>query len=520
MGTTATSLKVVVGSDIKDALSGLRKVNGAVGGTVGFFGQAAASALGFGAAILGLNAAAGIATALNGAIFGMNNTLQGAHIAFTQMLGSGEAATEMLEQIKSFAKTTPFDLPQVLAGAKNLLAYGFSAEQVIPLLRDMGNVSAGLDLGAEGISRMTRALGQMKAKGRVQQEDLNQLQEVGVNTNEVFAIMAQRLGKTVPQLKKLQAAGKLDSSQFLEAFQIFSQQKFGGLMEKQSQTLVGAMSNIRDALGQAGSQAFAPFFTMVQAGALRLAEFLGTEQFAGWVSTLTSAVGQAVTAIQGLLDKFGPNPAKTIEDFFTGLGVNATITSGVVSGAFKTIAPDLAGFKALLGGLAAAWGVVTLAAAAANAAQIAAIATNPVTIIAVALALAVGLIIRYWDDIVAAFDTAKTAIWNTMRGLWENLTRFFQFVGLAMGALASGNLQNIARLGTALQNMTQGTAPIEAFPQLRGPRFGDDNPGATTGPVTIGTINVRSQDDLDYIAALVGAQEEVAAAAPPDAPGL
>lgn len=515
MGSVGASLKVVVGSDIKDATAGLNKVNSLVRGAAGFLSTAAASAFGFGAAILGLQAAAGVASALNSAIFGMNSTLQGAHIAFTTLLGSGDAATKMLDDIKQFAKTTPFDLPQVLAGARNLLAYGFAADQVLPLLRDMGNVSSGLDLGAEGISRMTRALGQMKAKGRVLAEDLNQLQEVGVNTNEVFAIMAKRMGTTVPQLKKLQEAGKLPASEFLAAFQVFSQEKFGGLMEAQSKTLVGAMSNIRDALGQAGAQAFGPFFSLVQAGALRIAQFLETERFAGWVATVSSVVGTASAKIQEFIDKVSPDAATNIENFFSGIAEAA----GKLPGVLTTIQENAPTIQAALAGIATAWGFVTAAALAASAAQVAAIATNPITLIAAALGLAVALIVKYWADISAAFETAKTAIWNTIRGLWENLTRFFQFVGLAMGALASGNLQNIARLGTALQNMMQGTAPIEAFPQLRGPRFGDDNPGPTNGPVSIGTINVRSQDDLDYIAALVGAQEEVSAAASPDAPG-
>ena len=298
---SAASLRVTVGSDVRDAIAGLGRVDRAVSDTAGAFRQGVGAAVGFAAGVLGLNGLGSVADGLNAAIFGMNNTLQGAGISFTTMLKSGERAGVMLDTIKEFAKTTPFDLPQVLAGAKNLLAYGFSAEQVIPLLRDMGNVSAGLDLGAEGISRITRALGQMRAKGRVTQEDLNQLQEVGINTNAVFAMMAKNMGKTVPQLKKMQEAGKLDSGAFLVAFQQFSQANFGGLMDAQSRTLVGAMSNIRDALGQTGADAFLPFFQLVQDGALRLSTFLSGQEFATWAAAVKTHVGAASQDVRTFL---------------------------------------------------------------------------------------------------------------------------------------------------------------------------------------------------------------------------
>jgi tape measure domain-containing protein len=468
---SAASLRVTVGSDIKDAIAGLGRVNNAISDTASAFRTGAGAAVGFAAGVLGLQGLGSIADGLNAAIFGMNNTLQGAGIAFRTMLGSGEAAGSMLEQIKQFAKTTPFDLPQVLAGARNILAYGFSVGEVLPLLRDLGNVSAGLDLGAEGISRMTRALGQMRAKGRVLQEDLNQLQEVGVNTNQVFAIMAKNTGKTVPQLKKLQEAGKLDSAGFLTAFQQFSRERFGNLMEEQSKTLVGAMSNIRDSLGQTGADVFLPFFQLVQDGALHLANFLATEEFAAWAAAIKQHVAGATGEFRTLL--------QTIQNIQAAHGVS-TLDAAIV--ALETRIRELFGEGA----------------------------SNPFHAFIESTKTLFTNLFKYSlqeqiDLFLADLKAIPGRIKNDVLGIAGTLGR---------DALAAHPVANAAFQGASwLANNANGGTP-STF-----------DPAASRGlldsakSVTIGTINVRSQADLDYIAALVGAQEEVSAAASPDAPG-
>lgn len=468
---SAASLRVTVGSDIKDAIAGLGRVNTAIADTGSAFRAGAGAAVGFAAGVLGLQGLGSIADGLNAAIFGMNNTLQGAAISFTTMLKSGDRANTMLAEIKEFAKTTPFDLPQVLAGAKNLLAYGFSAEQVIPLLRDMGNVSAGLDLGAEGIARITRALGQMRAKGRVQQEDLNQLQEVGVNTNEVFAIMAKNMNTTVPALKRLQAAGKLDSGQFLVAFQQFSRENFGGLMEAQSRTLVGAMSNIRDALGQTGADVFLPFFQLVQDGALHLANFLGTEQFASWAATVKEHVAGATGEFRTLL--------QTIQNIQEAHGVS-TLDAAIV--ALETRIRELFGEGA----------------------------SNPFH---------------------AFIESTKTLFTNLFKySIQEQIDLFLADLKAIPGRLANDlgltALQNfLGGKGAALPG--QGTAGFgQGSGQFPGLPIGN-LPGAGTaafgqGSVTNNTLNFYAPvgtNELDQIDTLLNAQGEVSNTASPDAPG-
>ena len=433
---TAAALRVTVGAEIRDALSGLRRVNGAVSGTAGFFRQAAASAVGFTAATLGLSALGGIASAVNSAIFGMNNTLQGAEIALTTLLGSADAARTHLAALTQFAKTTPFDLPQLLEANQRLLAYGFAVGDVIPLLNDMGNVAAGLNVGQDGINRMTRALGQMKNAGRVLQEDLNQLQDLGVNTGAVFAVMARQTGKTVPQLKKLQAAGKLDSKQFLAAFQTWSRENFGGMMAAQSRTMVGALSNIRDALGIAGAQAFQPIFTALQTLALRFAQFTETDEFATWVARVRSWSQTAVTWLQ-------TNIPRAIDTAIASWATLQTTIAGVEGWMAGTLVPTFQrvvafltpGFTSALAPVQAAWLALqpTLTAAAA---QFSALWTNVLVPVATWLANHMGPILAGVGVALAgAFAPAVFAGAAALVGLFGALVSPLVLLGLAVAGL-------------------------------------------------------------------------------------
>lgn len=340
MANNVANLQVLVGADIKGALSGLQRVNSAITGAGAMFQTAAGTAIGFTAAALGLNAVGNVAGAVNGAIFGMNSTLQGAEIAFESMLGSTDAAQNHLAALASFAKSTPFDLPQLITASQRMHAFGFATSGVLPLLTDVGNTAAALNLGAAGVDRISTALGQMKAKGRVQGDELLQLQEAGINTGAIFEILARQTGKTIPELRKLQEAGKLDPDEFIAAFQVFAKQKFGGMMAEQSKTFVGAMSNIRDALSVAGASAFSPLFLAVQRGALAFAAFLDTDQFAGWVDIVRGGVHTAVTWLQTNL----PGAIATAQAKWDELQPTFTTLKDWIAGPLLTTFGDLKGW--------------------------------------------------------------------------------------------------------------------------------------------------------------------------------
>ena len=165
-------------------------------------------------------------------------------VAFNTLLGSAEKANKFLAEAQEFANTTPFEFPELLDSSKLLLAFGFQAENVLDMMETIGDTSRGLGAGSEGIDRITRALGQMYAKGRVQAEELLQLQEMGVPAAE---ILQEELGLTAEQVAEI-GKESVDASTAIQALLTGMDKRFGGMMANQSKTAKGMISTITDTL--------------------------------------------------------------------------------------------------------------------------------------------------------------------------------------------------------------------------------------------------------------------------------
>lgn len=165
-------------------------------------------------------------------------------VAFNTLLGSAEKASKFLSEAQAFANTTPFEFPELLDSSKLLLAFGFEADKVLGMMETIGDTSSGLGAGAEGIDRITRALGQMYAKGRVQSEELLQLQEMGVPAAE---ILQEELGLTAEQVANI-GNESVSAASAIQALLNGMDKRFGGMMANQSKTAKGMISTITDTL--------------------------------------------------------------------------------------------------------------------------------------------------------------------------------------------------------------------------------------------------------------------------------
>lgn len=165
-------------------------------------------------------------------------------VAFNTLLGSAEKATQFLAEAQEFANKTPFEFPELLNSSKLLLAFGFEAENVLDMMETIGDTSSGLGAGSEGIDRITRALGQMYAKGRVQAEELLQLQELGVPAAE---ILQEELGLTAEQVANI-GNESVNASLAIQALLTGMDKRFGGMMDNQSKTAKGMISTIKDTI--------------------------------------------------------------------------------------------------------------------------------------------------------------------------------------------------------------------------------------------------------------------------------
>lgn len=164
-------------------------------------------------------------------------------IGFETMLKSKEKATKFMDSAKKFASVTPFDTSAVVSNAQRMLAYGFSDKDIIPDLTKIGNASAALGAGEEGISRVSRALGQMKTNGRLNAEDMNQLTDVGINA---WKYLADAEGKSIAKIREMSQKGEISGDKAVKTI-LNGLKEFDGMMDKTSNSTVsGLMSNIKD----------------------------------------------------------------------------------------------------------------------------------------------------------------------------------------------------------------------------------------------------------------------------------
>lgn len=163
--------------------------------------------------------------------------------SFVTMLGSKEKADKLMAEATKLAATTPFSLTDVATGAKQLLAYGFSADTITKNLTSLGNIAAGIKAPLGDIVYL---YGTLKASGRVTQLDINQFAGRGI---PIYEELAKVMGVTTDKVRGLVSTGKIGFPEIEKAFNNMTGAggKFFNLMEEQSKSLSGQVSNLGDA---------------------------------------------------------------------------------------------------------------------------------------------------------------------------------------------------------------------------------------------------------------------------------
>lgn len=163
-------------------------------------------------------------------------------VAFTSMLGSAEKAQKLLDQMQTFAASTPFQLNEIVDAGKKLVAFGENAENVTKTLGKIGDVAAGLGIP---LGELTEIYGKARVQQTLYAEDLNQLAGRGI---PIFEELGKVMNVNSNEVKKLGSEGKISFSMLEQVFGNLTSAggKFAGLMDAQSQTLAGKWSNFND----------------------------------------------------------------------------------------------------------------------------------------------------------------------------------------------------------------------------------------------------------------------------------
>jgi hypothetical protein len=189
----------------------------------------------------------GVAASLTGLVKQIALTrgeFQQLEVAFTTLLQSKEKADVLMSQMVELAAKTPFDLQGVASGARQLLAYGFAAEDITDTLTRLGNVAAGLGLNLQDL---TWLYGTTAVQGRLYTRDVMQFQSRGI---DLAGELATQLGKTRAEISQMVTEGKIGFPEVQKAIESMTNEggKFYNLMQEQSKTITGLISNLGDAL--------------------------------------------------------------------------------------------------------------------------------------------------------------------------------------------------------------------------------------------------------------------------------
>lgn len=163
-------------------------------------------------------------------------------IAFETMLGSKSKAHELMQQMEETAAKTPFDLDGVANGAKQLLAYGESADKVNDTLVRLGNIASGLSLPLNDIVYL---YGTTMVQGRLYAADVRQFTGRGI---PLVKELAKMYGVTADEINNMVSAGKIGFPDVQKVLNKLTDEggQFYNLMEKQSKSLTGMISNLGD----------------------------------------------------------------------------------------------------------------------------------------------------------------------------------------------------------------------------------------------------------------------------------
>lgn len=169
--------------------------------------------------------------------------IESLEISFETLLGSKDKADELFGAIREFAVNTPMTMNSLASGAQTLLGFGIEAEKVMPILQQIGDISMG---DAQKFNSLTLAFAQASSAGKLAGQDFLQMVNAGFNPlNE----MAKMTGKSISQLKKEMEEGQISTAMLESAFEHATAEggMFHGMLEKQSQGIQGALSNLQGA---------------------------------------------------------------------------------------------------------------------------------------------------------------------------------------------------------------------------------------------------------------------------------
>lgn len=224
---------------------------------------------------------------------------------WTTLLGSQDKAIEQLERIEKFAAKTPFSQMGVDTMAKYLHNAGYEGDAVFETLTKIGDMGSAFGVQEDSLVELTRQFSQVQQAGYAYTEDLNILADRGI---PIYQAIADTVGVTVAEVKKMASEGKLTSEIYNSAIDSMAEAT-AGAMDAQSQTFSGMMSTLQDTLtvlaGLLTNKLFGALKGLLEQLLPIVEAFTQTYKESGSLVSALESVGIQTDGLRAIWESFG-----------------------------------------------------------------------------------------------------------------------------------------------------------------------------------------------------------------------
>jgi len=221
----------------------------------------------------------------------------------TAMAQAKPQAAGLLGWIQKLAIESPFSQEGVATAFRTVMAYGFASDEAQRLTSAIIDYTAASGASSEVMQRIGLALGQIKARGKLATQELNQLTEAGL---DVRTILADAFGVSTAELTKMIEKGLVPADKAIEAITSSIENDFGGAAKRQSTTFAGLISTISDIKEVGLREFFTGTFQAAQPFIADIVDRLSSPEFMAALRTVGEEVGQRVAAGLQLVVERGP----------------------------------------------------------------------------------------------------------------------------------------------------------------------------------------------------------------------
>ena len=375
-----------------------------------------------------------------GAITKIGAEAEQTSVAFTTLVGSETKAKGMLDEIAKFAAASPFGKLDLTENAKTMLNFGVETGRVLPLLKQLGDISGG---NKDRLQSLSLVLGQVSAAGRLQGQDNLQFINAGFNPLQELAKMT---GKSYAELQDKMSKGQITFENVTQAIRHATGAggKFFGMMDKQSQTAAGKFATVKDIVIQQAVDIYGKLQPLIS----KILDLL-----IKIVPVISSGIMKVIHGIEHVID--------FVLRFKTEIGYLAAVI-GVAAVVFNAHAIAMTAYAAVMGIVTAATRIWTSVQWLLNVAM----SANPIGLIIIGIAALVAAVVYCWNKF-AGFRAFILTMWDTLKG-FGNIIK--EYVINRFNEMLSG----LGKLGEALRKLFTGdfkgaaSAATEGFKKLSG----------------------------------------------------